>query len=1557
MVRGLCKKLAVTALAALPGLPFCRRGAVYQVVCGLDYSGPDIKATQTPTFAGCINACDATPGCVDVSYLGESCYVKSKAENPAERDWVWSARLVTPATGSEADKKLSCVDKKSDKTTYTTTSGTAFQVLCGIDYSGTDVGATNTPTFEQCIEACASTSGCIDVSYVGEACYMKSKVETALERDWVWSAKIVESGSGETSTKLSCDDNASDGKIFQATTNSFEITCGKDYAGGDLLGTSAASFEECIQACDSNAECLNVAYIHGACYLKKEQNPAVDNTAVWGAIRKSTATATTTTATTSSAISTPTKGPLSCENNASNRVKFTSAKGGLYQVLCGVDFGGNDLAATTAASFEDCIAACDENKECVDVSFVAPSCYLKSAATEMSQVGHVWTAKQLKAPGSAFVFPTATPMDIGSGTEENFEPIELPAAPIATLGPVPPPGVNMGGTRVLTPEPVAELWYNGTQKDNDDEAGEPVTVRLNITYSHPSIVLDHSIYIKDVVCDAGSLHGRFNTSYPFYFAQDSWQTDEDVLLITSAPSCGNDAAQNAFFLAHTVSFEELTLSFEALGQIVQLADVFADMTIDFGNITVTEQPEEQEDVCGSPSADNLLGLPAVSCGTNFDKTLDDKLGYYSANGADLETVLTLASPINDKIQTRGLGDALRWVGNTIKKGVDVVVGVAKNVGNAIVDGAKALGKAVVNTAKSMAKAAVALATHAIKLVGFIATGKYENSLTLPVNVGPPSNVLVDSPFGKAFKMYTFKMGEDNEKFSATRTILENMRDDFLGEPNPEPGVEIYCVNCGARGSVKATGRIHATLVSGIQEASIGISGNMYIGLYLGINGFAKWEKEWEKEIFKRGLPGWSIPGIVTLGPEISLAGKFMIGFEAEGQVLTGASVNFPAFEANLDLRNPSKSNQKGWVPNVDHVFQVHGGVKATAALGLPVKLFFGVDILNGVFKEGISLVDTPALTGTAEFEVNVGTDETSVGTDECKGIEWEIALTNEVTLEVEKGPEWTLAEWSSPALAEGCIGYTPGGGDDGGDGGDNGGGNGGGPPVIPDLPGGPVDDGNVKCPGAWNGQTYTDAKGNQWSIRCNYDYVGNVIAQTKVQSMNECMDWCATQPNCAVASFGMTTLIGPNCQARSRAVAGRIAPLHSMTLLNPFEIVSAIYGTVDITGYAVSQWQVGNRLEINTNIIAEQTEPRLIGTPKSIFMLYRYGLETRTWVGAQNSGIRTIYPGPVAGPSMLVPDWPQPSLPLGPIRLKPYMRIIDICYGQSQIRDRNIWNMLYMKARTSAEIGIENELFADTWFGITKSAVIWYKDITGGEDGPMYIVTGIEHDLFKLMDPPPASWTNPWGKRDVLALPRQAGEGTNSTLPSNTTTTAAEPGQGIATVRDFTGAIELLPSTNGNLFISPVDSTEDLSLLTNSVKLAATTLPDNKDMPYLVNSDSTERLLHYFPDEIASVGASRLRLATWDKLPVGSRMINLAPITSDSDTEGPLLLGVTLTGDLLFPVVCGIDGQLNKVFLAKDNSEATLKALEAEDLKFVLTGGQASECFPLALTAMVEVVA
>ena len=328
-------------------------------------------------------------------------------------------------------------------------------------------------------------------------------------------------------------------------------------------------------------------------------------------------------------------------------------------------------------------------------------------------------------------------------------------------------------------------------------------------------------------------------------------------------------------------------------------------------------------------------------------------------------------------------------------------------------------------------------------------------------------------------------------------------------------------------------------------------------------------------------------------------------------------------------------------------------------------------------------------------------------------------------------PSGLVLPWPRAALAT----YTPG----------NGCSDSGGPPSVPDLPS--VDDG-LKCSAA-NNQVYTDDKGNQWQIRCGYDYMYYDTTATLMDTMENCMSWCAGQSDYAGVSWSASPPQGQSgCFARSRAGTPRTDAYDSMMLMSPFEIMNLVYGTVDITNYAVKNWQLGNRIEINTNTVAQSIAPsqdRLPGVEKSIFMLYRYGAETRSWVGKQNSGVLTIRPGPVGAGSMLSPDWPSPST-LGSILpgniyknipFPKFITIIDVCYGLSQNRDRVTWllKLYYLASYSGSTLTIDNALFGDTWPNVKKSAVIWYRDVRAGDDGALYVVTGIEGYAFKLMGP------------------------------------------------------------------------------------------------------------------------------------------------------------------------------------------------------------------------------
>ena len=96
---------------------------------------------------------------------------------------------------------------------------------------------------------------------------------------------------------------------------------------------------------------------------------------------------------------------------------------------------------------------------------------------------------------------------------------------------------------------------------------------------------------------------------------------------------------------------------------------------------------------------------------------------------------------------------------------------------------------------------------------------------------------------------------------------------------------------------------------------------------------------------------------------------------------------------------------------------------------------------------------------------------------------------------------------------------------------------------------------------------------------------------------------------------------------------------------------------------------------------------------------------------------------------------------------------------------------------------------------------------------------------------------------------------------------------------------------------------------------------------------------------LKSSGVSHLRLAAWDKLPKGAELITLSQVEVESER---MMLATDTNGAYLWPFVCGIKNQLNKVFLVSDpvNGGTTL---EKESMKFTVTGGEAYTCEPVAL--------
>ncbi|KAI7309518.1 hypothetical protein KC326_g7016 [Hortaea werneckii] len=82
-------------------------------------------------------------------------------------------------------------------------------------------------------------------------------------------------------------------------------------------------------------------------------------------------------------VSTPNGG--SCSALAAQNGTYTDENGNTYQVRCGYDYAGPNLATAGVSSYSKCFAACDAVKSCVSFSYLGGSgggtCYLKAYTT------------------------------------------------------------------------------------------------------------------------------------------------------------------------------------------------------------------------------------------------------------------------------------------------------------------------------------------------------------------------------------------------------------------------------------------------------------------------------------------------------------------------------------------------------------------------------------------------------------------------------------------------------------------------------------------------------------------------------------------------------------------------------------------------------------------------------------------------------------------------------------------------------------------------------------------------------------------------------------------------------------------------------------------------------------------------------------------------------------------------------------------------------------------------------------------------------------------------
>ncbi|KAG9942021.1 hypothetical protein KCU85_g9386, partial [Aureobasidium melanogenum] len=607
---------------------------------------------------------------------------------------------------------------------------------------------------------------------------------------------------------------------------------------------------------------------------------------------------------------------------------------------------------------------------------------------------------------------------------------------------------------------------------------------LDATFHWDAVILDHTAYVKNVTCQPNQMLIKLDSLSSLTAAKTNW-TGDTIVFVSSDKSCHTTyPGQFGFFNTSLISYDQKTYTAIAKGQQISVEQAIKEFNIVWGHWEAAGSPQTQQQVAPavkiaavSPSTSrsftSSLSVPAngtisatptsslatnstsresfetlipptgtgkcgvvptpmpsgiskyfsqVACDNEFDKNVDDFFTYLrdvaNLNGAlskwapntgitsaNIPEAGTSSVLTRRGIEKRGFGDFLSGVVKVLKFIVDVVVAVVK---------------AVVTAVRNLAES-------------LLPTWNPSASFTIPVALAPNSRLLDECPWGdgglELWKWSPEDGGEAFDPLSFDTLAKMTGADQILTfkidgvEQLPEPGVTVWCVDCGIHGSIYTTGSATFTII-GPTRLSLRLRGNLNANVQIGVDGFYQFERPILEIPLTPdiGLPGFSIPGVITIGPYLTVDLVAKIEVEAVGQILAGVNLDWPEMGMFVDFLLPGSAKSYGFSPIVTPVFKASGEITATASLGIPIGINLGVSVLDGIWKESLALVNTPAIQAVAEYSASYDNEEgVQLGGDECAGIYFYSNVVNSLELEVPFVGAFDLGKWEGPKFIEGCV--------------------------------------------------------------------------------------------------------------------------------------------------------------------------------------------------------------------------------------------------------------------------------------------------------------------------------------------------------------------------------------------------------------------------------------------------------------------------------------------------------------------------------------------------------
>ncbi|PNS17186.1 UPF0518 protein [Sphaceloma murrayae] len=583
-------------------------------------------------------------------------------------------------------------------------------------------------------------------------------------------------------------------------------------------------------------------------------------------------------------------------------------------------------------------------------------------------------------------------------------------------------------------------------------------VNLNLTI--PAVNIDHADAVNlDDVTDTVTV--TFTDATSFGVAQESWSSLDELLFFTTAPGCKPlDDDDFCTVLVKDLVFDATIRTASAKTTIVD-SDTYAD-TFDFKYGTYVPEASgglikrsTKKLVCEQDSN----GLFTTDETLSFDRRLDACQGY----DTDLE-----ASGDEEFVEQVGgdqIGESKQTADDTNLDGLRNLIDFAKARAN--IDKSSDNKPATTTPTKNKpatttpAKNKPATTTPAKNKPSTNKPSTNKPSTNKPSTNKPSTNKPstnkpstnkpkkkfssavarrdlekrffsislpkipgINSPITKSFeKDFKFDLpsnrGPDESVFGKAKLLKKWTKSSTKGATNVEGELSLYCVDCGITGSFNIAGQGTGAVTTGVEKASLTLTGNLDAGLKIGIaaEGTLKTEKS------DITLGEFAIAGVkfykLKAGIILRVAADYQLTATAKGQLLVGGNVVIQNGRTYLDFKDSTKSSSSGWKPVFRPTFEASGELGLAAEVGLPLAISAAVTWNDKGLNAGF--IERPALEAKAQFAASADASGTKiVETDGCKGISTMLTFKNELYADL-LGRKVEMMTPFEEKLTKGCI--------------------------------------------------------------------------------------------------------------------------------------------------------------------------------------------------------------------------------------------------------------------------------------------------------------------------------------------------------------------------------------------------------------------------------------------------------------------------------------------------------------------------------------------------------